>query len=79
MVVDISLDQIRAFVGGVDQVGFSYLDRDGAYALISVTRERVIHPRLGNADSGMVLRVPEKGMGLSTQVNRLLRQDRRTG
>ena len=50
--------------GGVDQAGFGHLARDGAYAIISVTQERFIHPLLGNADRGTVLRFPEKATGL---------------
>ena len=65
MIVDMSLDQMRAFVEGADQVGFAHLDCDGAYALVAVTLERVLYPRLGKADRGTVLRFLEKATGLS--------------
>ena len=75
-----TVDQMRAFVEGADRVGFAHLDRDGAYALVAVTLERVLYPRLGKADKGTVLRFLEKATGLSrAQVDRLVRQHRRSG
>ncbi len=86
MIVNLSLDQIRtvdqmrAFVEGADRAEITHLDRDGAYALITVAVERVLYPRLGRADKGTVLRFLEKATGLSrAQIDRLVRQHRRTG
>ena len=41
--MDRSPHQMRAFVEGVDQVAIAHLHRDGAYALIAVTPERVVY------------------------------------
>ena len=43
MIVNLSLDQMRAFVEGADRAEITHLDRDGAYALITVAVERVLY------------------------------------
>ena len=71
MIVNLSTDQIRtvdqmrSFVEGIELAEIAHLDRAGAYALISRTLERVLYPRLGKADKGVVKRFLEKATGLS--------------
>lgn len=50
--MDRSPDQMRAFVEGVERVAIAHLDRDGAHALIAVTLERALDPRLRKVDRG---------------------------
>ena len=45
--MDISFDQMRAFVERVDQVASAHLDRHGAYAQIPVTPERLLFLGVG--------------------------------
>ena len=75
-----TVDQMRSFVEGIELAEIAHSDRDGAYALISRTPERVLYPRLGKADKGVVKRFLEKATGLSrSQVTRLIAQHRWSG
>lgn len=69
------LDQMRGFVEGENQVRLAHVDRDGAYARIGVTLERVLYRRVGKADKAICIELCSPGYrGLRSKqagVNRL--------
>ena len=75
-----TVDQMRAFVEGAALAEIAPLDGDGTYALGANALERVLYPRLGKADKGVVKRFLETATGLSrAKVTRLIARHRLTG
>ena len=75
-----TVDQMRAFVEGAALAEIAPLDGDGTYALVANALERVLYPRLGKADKGVVKRFLETATGLSrAKVTRLIARHRLTG
>ena len=75
-----TLDQIRAFLDGIEPADFELTDRTSAYAFIRRTLVRFEYHGLRKPDKGLVRRFLGKVTGLSrAQLNRLIAQHRRTG
>lgn len=74
------LDQVRAFLDGLQALGFEAPTRDAAYDWIAGELRRFRYSRLSKADKGLVRRYLEKVTGLSRgQMTRLITQFRNTG
>ncbi len=75
-----SLEQIRGFLDGNEEVGFRPLDREEAYGFVRRTLVRLDYDALGRAGKGTVREFLGKATGLSrAQVTRLIGQYRATG
>jgi len=74
------LDQVRAFLDGIQALGFEAPTREAAYDWIAGELRRFGYSRLSKADKGLVRRYLEKVTGRSrAQVTRLITQFRNTG
>ena len=75
-----TVEQIRGFLDGNGEVGFTPLDRDEAYGFVRRTLVRLDYDALGRAGKGVVREFVGKATGLSrAQVTRLIGQYRATG
>ena len=75
-----TVEQIRGFLDGNGEVGFTPLDRDEAYGFARRTLVRLDYDALGRAGKGTVREFLGKATGLSrAQVTRLIGQYRATG
>lgn len=75
-----SLEQIRAFLGGSQPLGFETPQGEVTYEFIAQTLGRFGYARLGKADKGLLRRYLCKVTGRSrAQVTRLIAQFRKTG
>ena len=75
-----TVEQIRGFLDGNGEVGFTPLDRDEAYGFMRRTLVRLDYDALGRAGKGTVREFLGKATGLSrAQVTRLIGQYRTTG
>ena len=75
-----TVEQIRGFLDGNGEVGFTPLDRDEAYGFVRRTLVRLDYDALGRAGKGAVREFVGKATGLSrAQVTRLVGQYRATG
>ena len=75
-----TVEQIRGFLHGNGEVGFTPLDRDEAYGFVRRTLVRLDYDALGRAGKGVVREFVGKATGLSrAQVTRLVGQYRATG
>jgi hypothetical protein len=70
----VSLEQIRAFLAGSDEVHFEAQDRDQIYAWVERTLREQNWNGLGRASRGLVRRYLAKMTGLSrAQITRLIK------
>ena len=76
----LSLEQIRAFLGGSEEVGFKAADRRELYEWTERTLCAQEYARLGRSGKGLVRQYIAKVTGLSrAQVTRLIRQYAESG
>ena len=75
-----TLDQVREFLDGSEQVDLQPQTRADAYAFVAKTARRFDYALRGRADKGLLRRFLAKAAGLSrAQITRLLQQHRTTG
>ena len=75
-----TLDQVREFLDGSEQVDLQPQTRADAYAFVAKTVRRFDYALRGKADKGLLRRFLAKVAGLSrAQITRLLQQHRTTG
>ena len=75
-----TLDQVREFLDGSEQVDLQPQTRADAYAFVAKTVRRFDYALRGRADKGLLRRFLAKAAGLSrAQITRLLQQHRTTG
>ena len=75
-----TLDQVREFLAGSEQVDLQPQTRADSYALVAKTVRRFDYALRGKADKGLLRRFLAKVAGLSrAQITRLLQQHRTTG
>ena len=75
-----TLDQVREFLGGSQEIDMQPRTRADAYAFVAKTVQRFDYAVRGKADKGLLRRFLAKVTGLSrAQVTRLLHQHRTTG
>ena len=75
-----TLDQVREFLDGSEQVDLQPQPRADAYAFVAKTVRRFDYALWGRADKGLLRRFLAKAAGLSrAQITRLLQQHRTTG
>ena len=75
-----TLDQVREFLDGSEQVDLQPQTRADSYAFVAKTVRRFDYALRGRADKGLLRRFLAKAAGLSrAQITRLLQQHRTTG
>ena len=75
-----TLDQVREFLAGSEQVDLQPQTRADSYAFVAKTVRRFDYALRGKADKGLLRRFLAKVAGLSrAQITRLLQQHRTTG
>jgi len=75
-----TLDDVRAFLAGTNEIEFSIAGKDARYQWIEQTLRRLKYRSLARCERGLVLRYLERVSGYSRQsITRLVAQYRRTG